>query len=99
MVINTGLAFIALIAFSIFCDVYRCNKLARPLEMAGQNPMIAYVAPQLVVNPIIGLLGANSLLELFNQNAFLGFLRGVLITSLAIIVAVICTRLKYFWRT
>ena len=97
--VTSGLAFIALIAFSIFCDVYRCNKLARPLEMAGQNPMIAYVAPQLVVNPIIGLLGANSLLELFNQNAFLGFLRGVLITSLAIIVAVICTRLKYFWRT
>ncbi len=97
--VTSGLAFIALIAFSIFCDVYRCNKLARPLEMAGQNPMIAYVAPQLVVNPIIGLLGANSLLELFNQNAFLGFLRGVLITSLAIVVAVICTRLKYFWRT
>lgn len=97
--VTSGLAFMAMIAFSILCDVYRWKTLTRPLEMAGQNPMIAYVAPQLLVMPLLNLTGLAGYLSLLSQNAWTGFLRGVIVTSLALLVAILFTRLKCFWRT
>lgn len=97
--VTAGLAFIAMIVFSILCDIYRWKKLVLPLEMAGQNPMIAYVAPQLVIMPLLNLLGLGRYLYLFGQNAWLGFLHGIIITTLSVGVAVIFTKLKWFWRT
>lgn len=97
--VTSGLAFMAMIAFSILCDVYRWKKLTLPLEMAGQNPMIAYVAPQLLVMPLLNLTGLAKYLSLLNGNAWAGFLRGVIVTTLALLVAILFTRLKCFWRT
>lgn len=97
--VTCGLAFMAMIAFSILCDVYRWKALTRPLEMAGQNPMIAYVAPQLVVLPLLHLTGISEYLSLLEQDAWCGFLRGVIVTVLAVLIAIGCTRLKWFWRT
>lgn len=97
--VTSGLAFIAMIVFSIVCDVYRWKKLTKPLEMAGQNPMIAYVAPQLVVMPLLHLVGLTDYLSFLDQNAWLGFLRGIIITTLALLIAMLFTKLKWFWRT
>ena len=45
------------------------------------------------------LLGLASLLSYFQQNAWLGFLQGVIITSLAVLVTMFFTKIKWFWRT
>lgn len=97
--VTSGLAFMAMIAFSILCDVYRWKSVTRPLEMAGQNPMIAYVAPQLVVMPLLNLTGLASFLPLLEQSAWPGFFRGIIITTLAALIAIAFTKLKCFWRT
>ncbi|MCD8081324.1 MAG: DUF5009 domain-containing protein [Bacteroides sp.] len=97
--VTAGLAFLAMIAFSILCDIYRWKKATLPLEMAGQNPMIAYVAPQLLIMPVLHLTGLSSYLNLLPQNPWGGLLRGVIVTSLAVLVAVGFTRIKWFWRT
>lgn len=97
--LTSGLAFMAMIAFSIMCDIYSWSKLTRPLEYAGQNPMIAYVSTQLVVLPIVNLVGLGSYLSYLDQNAWLGFLRGLIITSLALLITILFTKLKCFWRT
>ncbi len=97
--VTAGLAFLAMIAFSILCDIYRWKKLTLPLEMAGQNPMIAYVAPQLLVMPILELTGLSAYLNLLQQNAWGGFLRGVIVTTLVVGVAIVFTKIKWFWRT
>lgn len=97
--VTSGLAFIALLAFSIICDVYHCRRIMRPLEMVGKNPMIAYVAPNLVVMPLINLLGLSNFLDLLSSNAWLGFLRGVLLTTLSVLLAMLFTKLRWFWRT
>ena len=97
--VTAGLAFMAMIVFSILCDIYKYRRLTRPLEMAGQNPMIAYVATNLVVMPMLNLIGVASYLTYLQQNAWLGFLRGVIITALATLIAIIFTKLKWFWRT
>lgn len=97
--VTSGLAFITILAFTVICDVYHCEKLIKPLEMAGKNPMIAYVAPNLVVMPLINLLGLSGYLALLDGNAWLGFLRGVVVTSLSVMLAMLFTKLKWFWRT
>lgn len=97
--VTSGLGFIALIGFSIMCDIYSCKALTAPLQMAGQNPMIAYVAPQLVVMPLLNLTGLSTYLNMLSQNAWLGFLRGVIVTTLAVAIAIGFTKLKWFWRT
>lgn len=97
--VTSGLAFISMISFSIMCDIYRWRKITAPLEMAGKNPMIAYVATQLVVMPILNLTELAQYLSFLNQNAWLGFVRGVIITSLSVIIAMIFTKLRWFWRT
>ncbi len=95
----SGLAFMAMIAFSIMCDIYSWSRLTRPLEYAGQNPMIAYVSTQLVVLPLLNLAGLGTYLSYLDQNAWLGFLRGVIVTSLALLITILFTKLKCFWRT
>ncbi|MBQ8502038.1 MAG: DUF5009 domain-containing protein [Bacteroides sp.] len=97
--VTSGLAFIALIGFPILCDLYRVKWLVRPLEMAGQNPMIAYVAPNLLIMPILSLVGLDTYLNMLNHGAWTGFLRGVIVTALAVAIAMVCTKKRWFWRT
>lgn len=97
--VTSGLAFFALLAFTIICDVYRCERLMKPLEMSGKNPMIAYVAPNLVIMPLLNLLDVNQYLTLLEGNAWLGLLRGIIITSLSVLLTMLFTKLKWFWRT
>ncbi|MEG2218069.1 MAG: DUF5009 domain-containing protein [Muribaculaceae bacterium] len=97
--VTSGLAFIALMGFSIMCDVYRWKKVMSPLVMAGQNPMIAYVATSLLIWPLLNLIGVASYFSVFESNPWLGFLKGVILTSLAVLVAMLFTKIKWFWRT
>ena len=80
-------------------DGLRCVKSTRFLVMSGQNPMIAYVVGDLLIMPLANILGIASLLSYFQQNAWLGFLQGVILTSLAVLVTMFFTKIKWFWRT
>ena len=97
--VTSGLAFMALIFFSIVCDYFLCRKSVSFLVMAGQNPMIAYVGSSMVVIPILHIAGAGSLLNSMLVNPWLGFLRGVFITTLVTLMTMFFTRIKWFWRT
>ncbi|MDD4609757.1 MAG: DUF5009 domain-containing protein [Bacteroidaceae bacterium] len=97
--VTTGLACFALIIFSILCDVYRLKILTKPLTRIGQNPMLAYVSAELVIMPILHLLGLNTYLDLLNNGATTGFLRGVIVTSLCLIFTLFFSKQKLFWRT
>ncbi|TAJ11930.1 DUF5009 domain-containing protein [Marinilabiliaceae bacterium JC017] len=97
--VSSGLAFFAMIVFSIISDVYRLNGIFKVFKMAGQNPMIAYVAPNLVVMPLLSLLHLTPYLDLLNHDPWCGFLRGLIVTSLSVTISVLFTRIKWFWRT
>lgn len=96
--VTSGMACYALLLLSIAVDRYRF-KLFSPLEGVGQNPMIAYVSTSLVVMPLLNLLGLAPLLSYLTANPWLGFLQGVILTTLALCVALFFTRIKWFWRT
>ncbi len=97
--LTSGLAFMALLLLNIVCDYFHCVKSSRFLVMPGQNPMMAYVVGDLLVMPVINLLGISSLLVYFQTNAWMGFLRGVVLTTLSVLVTMFFTRIKLFWRT
>jgi len=67
--------------------------------MSGQNPMIAYVTTNLFTVPLLSILGVYPLFSYFSVNPWLGFLRGVIITIIAILITMFFTRIKCFWRT
>lgn len=99
--VTSGLACYCLTFFVILCDIYRQRKLSAPFSMSGKNPMIAYVAANMFVVPVLNLchIGDAYTLEYFTTSPFLGFLHGLIITSLAIMTAMFFTRIKWFWRT
>jgi len=97
--VTSGLAFMALLALNIICDFYGCVRSTKFMVMSGQNPMIAYVAGDLLIMPVFGLLGITPLLDYFNINVGLGFLRGVILTAIAVLVTMFFTKIKWFWRT
>lgn len=99
LLVTSGLAFIALIFLSILCDYYHCKLVSLPLEMIGKNPMIAYVSDSLVVIPLLMLTGIYDLFTMMDHNPWLGFLKGIILTALCMLVTTLCTKLKWFWKT
>lgn len=97
--ITSGLATVTLIFFHIWCDYFKARKSSAFLVMSGQNPMIAYVACDLLVYPVLNLLGLTKYLEIFHSGPWLGFLQGVLLTSLTLLITMFFSRIKWFWRT
>jgi hypothetical protein len=57
------------------------------------------VATALVVMPVLRLVFVYDYFYIFNQGAFMGFLQGVFITSLAILITMFFSKIKWFWRT
>lgn len=97
--VTSGLAFMALIAFHIICDYFKCIRSTRFLVLSGQNPMIAYVATDLLIYPVLNITGIMPLLKYLYTSPWLGFLHGVLLTSLTVLITMFFTRIKWFWRT
>ena len=97
--VTSGLAFMALTAFSIMCDFFKWNKATSFLVMSGQNPMIAYVGSSMVVGPILCIVGIWSYINMLNQTAIEGLMRGLIITGLVTLITMFFTKIKWFWRT
>jgi predicted acyltransferase len=96
--VTAGLSFFALLILSIGFDYYKKSK-TNFLLLTGQNPMIAYVTTALIISPIITLCQLDSYFTIFNQNALLGITRGILFTTISIIITMYFSKLKWFWRT
>jgi hypothetical protein len=97
--VTSGLAFFAIISLSVICDYFKCIKSTKFLILSGQNPMIAYVATSLIVMPVLTLVSITDYFYIFSQGAFMGFLRGAFITTLAILITLFFSKRKWFWRT
>ncbi len=97
---TSGLAFYCLAMLVIVCDVYRWRRLSAPFTLAGKNPMIAYVAPTMCINPILNILGiGDGLYGFWAQSWVTGLSRGIIFTVLSIALAAMFSKLKYYWRT
>lgn len=97
--VTSGLAFMALISFSIISDHWRKSKYVNLLIENGQNPMVAYIAGSNFVMPILALTSLSTLLNYMLINPWLGFIKGLIFTLLAALVTSLFTKNKVFWRS
>ena len=97
--VTSGLAFFMLIGFKGLA----LNKIGRGinnfLSLNGRNPMVAYIAGNLLLQPILHLTKANFLFDSMNVNPLLGFLKGVLFTGIVSLITILFTKKGWFWKT
>ena len=76
------------------------HPLSRNLVLCGQNPMIAYTIAWYVVCPLLALCGVTGWFDpLCAGHPWLGLLRGVVITLLAVAATCAFTRRRIFWKS
>lgn len=97
--VTTGLAHYTYIAFSVMTDHFRRSRWINLLIENGKNPMIAYVAGGVVVLPLLSLTGLAELLNMLTVSPWLGFIKGVIFTSLVAFTASVFSKKGLFWRT
>ena len=89
----------SLVALSVIVDYFGWRKASAFLWQSGQNPMVAYVACDLLVYPLLNLTGGIALLWPLYSSPWLGFLHGLILTSVTVLITMLTTRQKWFWRT
>lgn len=97
--VNTGLAFLVLLSFTIFERLGYFSALISYLGNNGKNPMVAYTAGNLLLIPLMKLSGTDVYLDSVGNLPAGGFLRGLIFTGVVSIITLYCTRAKLFWKT
>lgn len=97
--VSSGLAFFMLIGFSGLATERWGKSINQHLSLNGRNPMVAYVAGNLLLTPVLHLTGAITIFEAMNGNAWAGFLKGVIFTAIVSLVTIFFTKKKWFWKT
>ncbi len=97
--VTSGLAFMALITFSVLCDYFKWNKGTSFLTLSGQNPMIAYVGADMVIYPLFNILGLLPACFRFCADGWWGFLQGVVITAMVTLITIFFSKKQWYWRT
>lgn len=99
LVVTCGLSFLALEVFVVVSDRHPVRWLSRPLEVTGQNPMVAYAGYTMAIIPALRLAHIFPFGEAFGTNALLGFLQGIILTTISLVVTWLCTRKGKIWKT
>jgi predicted acyltransferase len=97
--VTSGLAFFMLIGFNGLALGKFGSTINNYLSLNGRNPMVAYIAGNLLLQPILHITKANLLLDMMNVNPFLGFLKGVLFTGIVSLITILFTRRGWFWKS
>jgi predicted acyltransferase len=97
--VTGGLAFYTLIAFSVMAKRSSLSSVSTYLSLNGKNPMIAYVAGNLVLLPLLQLTQTKQYWDAMNQNFFMGLMKGVLFTGIVSLITIFFVKRKWFWKT
>jgi predicted acyltransferase len=97
--VTSGLAFFMLIGFSGLALSKFGSSINNYLSLNGRNPMVAYIAGNLLLQPILHITKANLLFDMLNVNPILGFLKGVLFTGIVSLITIWFTKRGWFWKT
>ncbi|MDF2189635.1 DUF5009 domain-containing protein [Paraflavitalea sp. CAU 1676] len=97
--VTSGLAFFMLIAFYGFQYSAVGERVVNYLSLNGRNPMVAYVAGNLLLLPLLHLTGAISLYGGMQHAVATGFLSGILFTGIVSLITVWFTKRGWLWKT
>lgn len=97
--VTGGLSFLVVLGFSILEYYGYCNRLIRYLAANGRNPMVGYVAGNLLLLPVMHLSGLMNIYRDMDANVWLGVLKGLLFTGVVSQVTIFFVNRKWFWKT
>lgn len=96
--VTSGLSFFMLIALYGFQLTKVGSYIVHYLGINGRNPMVAYVAGNLLLIPLLHLMGGMEYLDKLS-GSWTGFLRGVIFTGIVSLITVFFVQRKWFWKT
>lgn len=97
--VTCGLAYFALILFTVMANNKYSFPIAKYFSIVGKNPMIAYVTGSLLLLPLLSMTKLKVFWDGMNQNALLGFSKGVVFTAIVSLFTIFCVKKKWFWKT
>lgn len=97
--VTSGLAFFFLVSLRAVSFSSIGSSINQYLSLNGRNPMVAYVAGNLLLTPLLHITQLQPTFNQLNQNGWLGFLKGILFTGVVSLITIYCTRRKWFWKT
>lgn len=97
--VTSGLAFFSLVCFTVMAKRKYFSLISEYLSLNGKNPMVAYVAGNLVLLPLMYLTNTKQFWDAMNQNAFMGFAKGFVFTGIVSLITILFVRRKWFWKT
>jgi hypothetical protein len=97
--VTSGLAFYQILCYRSVQMLDYLRWTRRIFSLAGQNPMVAYVSGQLIIIPFLRMTGLAHYWVKMNVNAYAGFFKGCLFTSMVLGITLLTVRHKMFWKT
>ncbi len=97
--VTSGLAFFTLLCFSVMAKRKYFSFIINYFSLNGKNPMVAYVAGNLLLLPLLSLTALKPIWDGMNQNPFMGFMKGVVFTGIVSLITIFFVKRKWFWKT
>lgn len=97
--VSAGLAFFMLIGFYSMPFTKAGKAVTDYLSLNGRNPMVAYVAGNLLLLPLLHLTGLITDFSRMDNNVWTGVLKGVLFTAIVSLITVVFTKRRWQWKT
>ncbi|HET8829281.1 MAG TPA: DUF5009 domain-containing protein, partial [Pelobium sp.] len=94
-----GMAFLTIFSFILLESGGYLKRVFKIVAKVGQNPMIAYTAGNLLLIPLLRISNLEVTLGILNQNAWLGFARGLIFTTTVALITLFFTNRRVFWKT
>ncbi|MCX8019644.1 MAG: DUF5009 domain-containing protein [Chitinophagaceae bacterium] len=97
--VTSGLAFFMLVLFTELACFPAVKKIIYYLSVNGKNPMVAYVAGNLLLLPLLSLTGLKPYWDALNANAFQGLMKGILFTGAVSVITWFTVKKGWYWKT
>ena len=97
--ITSGLAFFALLGFYGMQNERFTGSIITFFSLNGRNPMVAYVAGNLLLIPVLHLTGLFSYYTAIGTGPWTGALEGILFTGVVSLITIFFTKRQWFWKT
>lgn len=98
--VTSGLAFFILLWLDVFSSRKGWSSILNYFGTVGKNPMVAYVAGNLLLIPLLNLTGAIRLFDyMLDHGQLLGFFRGIIFTGIVSLITYGFVKMKWFWKT
>jgi predicted acyltransferase len=97
--VTSGLAFFCLILFNMISDTRIWKSPIHFLALTGKNAMVAYVAGNLLLLPVLNITGVKPYWEMLKQNVWMGTLKGLIFTGIVALITIFFVKRNWLWKT